>query len=113
MASTGLLESSVSSFYSAQDPSHDRVHGVPLLRLSTKRMVGEAHRRDVLGARELACGIGQVANVRRDQVADFRRSRERKAGGPVVLGHLEGELGEQAPPAAEEDVRRQAVPAGK
>src|SRR3989442_8952898 len=113
MASTRLLEGSVSSLYSPQDTPHDRVDGVPLLRLSTKRVVGEAHRSDVLGAGELSCGVGQVANVRRDQVADFRRSWERKSCGPVVLAHLERELREHAAAAAQEDVRRQAVPAGE
>src|SRR5215831_19267137 len=113
MSPTGLLEGCVSCLYSAQDPPHDRVHRVPLLRLSPERVVREAHWSDVLRARELAGGIGQVAYVRRDQVADSRRSRKREPRGPVVLAQLDREFGQQASASTKEDVGRKPVAASE
>src|SRR6266566_3080907 len=59
-------------------------------------MVGQAHRGDVLRTRELAGGVGEVAYIGRHEVAYMRLAREREARRPVVLDHLESELGQQA-----------------
>src|SRR5207302_1064801 len=74
-------------------------------------MVGEAHRRDVLRARKLAGGVGEVAYVRWHEVANVRLAREWQAGGPVVLDHLERELGQKAAAAAQIDVVGQPLAA--
>src|SRR5579864_4415803 len=102
-----------SDFYSGQDPSHDGVHSVALLRFSSECVVGEAHRGDVLGARKLARRVREVAHVGRHEVPYTRLARERQAGGPVVPDHLRGQLGQQASTAAEVDAGRQALTARK
>src|SRR6266567_2986363 len=104
MAFTGLLASGNSYLYTAKDPAHDGVHARAILGVRPQGMVGQAHRGDVLGARQLAGGVGQVVHVRRHQVPDVRFAREREAGGPLVLDHLQCELGQQAAAAAEIEV---------
>src|SRR4029077_19817307 len=110
-AFTSLVEAVCSSLYSANYPSHDRIDGVPFLGFSTQSMVCESHGGDILRARKLARRVGQVADVRWDQVADFRRFGERKSRRPVVLDHLEGQLRKQAATSAQEDARRQPIAA--
>src|SRR5260370_14164672 len=109
MAFTRLL-GVCSNLYTAEDPSHDGVDGVPLLRFGAESVVRQAHRGDVLRARKLARGIGQVAHVRRHEVPDPRLARKRKTGGPVVLHHLESELWKQAAAPAQVNARREALP---
>src|SRR5689334_7945738 len=112
MAFTGLLEV-WSGLYTAKNPSHDGVHGVSFFGLGSQSVIREAHRGDVVGARELSGGVCQVAHVGRHEVPDAGLARERKPGRPVVLHHLERQLGKQASAAAQEDARRQTLAARK
>src|SRR3979411_956793 len=106
MAFTNLL-GVCSDLYTAKDPAHDGVYRVALLGFSSQCMVREPHRSDVLGAGKLARRVGQIADVGRYQVADSRLPRKRETGGPVVLDHLERELGQQAPAPAQIDAGRE------
>src|ERR1700674_4534840 len=74
-------------------------------------MVRQTHRGDVLRARKLACGIGQVAHVRWYEVPDPWLAREGKTRGPVVLHHLERELGRNGAAPTKGDARREALAA--
>src|SRR5215831_14216928 len=112
MTWAGLL-SAWSHFYSAQDPSHDGVHRVALLRFRSQRVVGQAHRGDVLRAHQLPRRVREVADVRRNEVTHARLAWERQAGGPVVLDKLQRQLRQEAAATAQVDPRRQALAAGQ
>src|SRR5258708_3813209 len=98
-----------SDFFNALDPSPDGGYRIALLCFSSQCVVGEAHRRDVLRARKLACKVRKVTHIGRHQVSNSWFTRERQAGRPIVFHHLERELGQEASTSTQEDVRRQAL----
>src|SRR6266851_6815176 len=111
MASRSLLARRDSYLYTAWDPAHDGVHTGAVFGFGPQCVVGQAHRGDVLRARKLAGGVGQVADVWRHKMPDMRLAGERQAGRPMVLDHLERQLGKQTATAAEIDVGWKPFPA--